>query len=335
MVELKGFPEIQRGGGDGKHEDESDTEMDTAKMVQDANRKKKKSGGFQSMGLSQEVWKGVMKKGYKVPTPIQRKTVPLIMDCKDVVAMARTGSGKTAAFLIPMFEKLKARSAKSGARALILSPTRELALQSVRFCKELGRFTGLSYACVLGGDAIEKQFASIHSNPDVIFATPGRFVHICVEMGLKLNNVEYVVFDEADRLFEMGLGDQLREILARLPDTRQTVLFSATLPKLLVDFAKAGLTDPTLVRLDVETKIPDTLKLAFLKITAESKDCLLLHLLKTVIPRDQQTIVFAATKYHVEYLQVLLALADIPATAIYSQLDPAARKINTAKFASK
>ena len=90
----------------------------------------------------------------------------------------------------------------------------------VRFCKELGRFTGLNYACVLGGDAIEKQFASIHSNPDVIFATPGRFVHICVEMGLKLNSVEYVVFDEADRLFEMGLGDQLREILARLPDTR-------------------------------------------------------------------------------------------------------------------
>ena len=124
----------------------------------------------------------------------------------------------------------------------------------------------------------------------------------------------YVVFDEADRLFEMGLGDQLREILARLPDTRylvtsspriifqspcfsrQTVLFSATLPKLLMDFAKAGLTDPTLVRLDVETKVPDTLKLAFLKTTSESKDCVLLHLLKNVIPKDQQTIVFAATR---------------------------------------
>ena len=121
------------------------------------------------------------------------------------------------------------------------------------------------------------------------------------------------MFDEADRLFEMGLGDQLREILARLPDTRygkqierscftifyrQTVLFSATLPKMLVDFAKAGLTDPTLVRLDVETKVPDTLKLAFLKTTSESKDCVLLHLLKNVIPKDQQTIVFTATRYH-------------------------------------
>ena len=188
---------------------------------------------------------------------------------------------------------------------------------------------------MLGGDAIEKQFASIHSNPDVIFATPGRFVHICLEMSLKLNSVEYVVFDEADRLFEMGLGDQLREILARLPDTRQTALFSATLPKLLVDFAKAGLTDPTLVRLDVETKIPETLKLAFLKVNTESKEGVLLHLLKNVVPAGQQTLVFCATRYHVEYLQTLLGLAEISVTAVYSQLDPAARKINTAKFASR
>ena len=94
------------------------------------------------MGLSQEVFRGIMKKGYKVPTPIQRKTVPLILDGKDVVAMARTGSGKTACFLLPLFEKLKCRSAKTGARALVLSPTRELALQTLRFAKDLGRYTG-------------------------------------------------------------------------------------------------------------------------------------------------------------------------------------------------
>lgn len=170
------------------------------------------------------------------------------MEGRDVVAMARTGSGKTAAFLIPLFERLKMRTAKAGARALILSPTRELALQTLRFAKELGKFTGLKPAVILGGDSMENQFTAIHGNPDIIIATPGRFLHVCVEMDLKLNSVEYVVFDEADRLFEMGLGEQLTEIVNRLPDSRQTLLFSATLPKLLVDFAKAGLNDPVLIR---------------------------------------------------------------------------------------
>merc|ERR1719187_1777103 len=287
------------------------------------------------MGLSHEVFRGVIKKGYKVPTPIQRKTIPLIMDGRDVVAMARTGSGKTACFLVPLFERLKCRKAVNGARAQVLSPTRELALQTLRFAKDLGRFTGLKFECVLGGDSMEKQFAAIHENPDVLFATPGRFVHLCLEMGLRLESVEYVVFDEADRLFEMGLGEQLREILARLSDSRQTLLFSATLPKVLVDFAKAGLTDPTLVRLDVETKIPDTLKLAFLSCRADSKPAALLHLLQQVIPEDEQTLVFAATRHHVDYLQVLLDLAKVSVTYIYSNLDPAARKINAAKFSSR
>lgn len=123
----------------------------------------------------------------------------MALEGRDVVAMARTGSGKTACFLIPLFEKLKARLAKSGARGLILSPTRELALQTLKFIKELGKFTGLKAAVVLGGDSMDDQFSAIHGNPDIIVATPGRFLHVCVEMDLQLRNVEYVVFDEADR----------------------------------------------------------------------------------------------------------------------------------------
>lgn len=179
--------------------------------------------------------------GYKVPTPIQRKCIPLILDGKDAVAMARTGSGKTAAFLIPMLEKLKAHSAKVGIRALVLSPTRELALQTLKFCKQLGKHTDLRYAVVLGGDSMDQQFSDMHSNPDVVVATPGRLLHIVVEMELVLSTVKYLVFDEADRLFEMGFAEQLTELIARLPEDRQTLLFSATLPKLLVEFARAGL----------------------------------------------------------------------------------------------
>lgn len=107
----------------------------------------------------------------------------------------------------------------------------------------------LSTILVLGGDPISSQFSAIHSCPDIIVATPGRFLHLCVEMDLKLSSVEYVVFDEADRLFEMGFGEQLNETLNRLPDSKQMVMFSATLPKMLVDFAKAGLNDPVLIRL--------------------------------------------------------------------------------------
>lgn len=312
---------------------DSDKEQDEVRqLLQQQNKKKKKSGGFQAMGLSHNVFKGVTRKGYKIPTPIQRKTIPIIMDGKDVVAMARTGSGKTAAFLIPMFECLKTHCAKSGARALIMAPTRELALQTLKFAKELGKFTGLRAAVVLGGDRMEDQFEALHANPDIIIATPGRFMHVVVEMNLQLKSIQYVVFDEADRLFEMGFQEQLNEILNRLPEARQTVLFSATLPKLLVDFAKAGLHDPTLIRLDVDTKLSDQLKLSFLQCRADDKLAVLLHLLKHVIPSKEQTVVFAATKHHVEYLNMVLEKAEIPCTYIYSSLDPTARKINLAKF---
>ncbi|XP_066138738.1 ATP-dependent RNA helicase DDX54 [Euwallacea fornicatus] len=297
-------------------------------------KSRKKSGGFQSMNLSFNVLKGIAKRGYKQPTPIQRKTIPLLLEGRDVVGMARTGSGKTAAFLIPMFEKLKMRSMKAGARALILSPTRELALQTLKFIKEIGKFMNLKAAVILGGDSMEDQFSALHGNPDIIVATPGRFLHVCIEMDLKLSNIEYVVFDEADRLFEMGLSEQLTEIVGRLPDSRQTLLFSATLPKVLVDFAKAGLSDPVLLRLDVETKLPDELKLEFLIVRPEEKLAALLVLLRTIIDSKQQTLVFAATKYHVEYIHLVLQNIGISNTYIYSDLDPSARKINAAKFST-
>ncbi|NWI69630.1 DDX54 helicase, partial [Todus mexicanus] len=319
-----------------EEEDGAEAEPDTRAMVRAQNQKKKKSGGFQSMGtcLSYPVFKGIMKKGYKVPTPIQRKSIPAILRGRDVVAMARTGSGKTACFLIPMFERLKAPS-QAGARALVLSPTRELALQTLKFTKELGKFTGLKTALILGGDKMEDQFAALHENPDIIIATPGRLVHVAVEMKLKLHTVEYVVFDEADRLFEMGFAEQLQEIIARLPDCHQTVLFSATLPKLLVEFARAGLTEPMLIRLDVEAKLSEQLKLAFFHVRGDDKPAVLLHLLRSVVKPQDQTVVFVATKHHTEYLKEasgLLTAQGIRCTHIYSSLDQTARKINIAKF---
>jgi ATP-dependent RNA helicase DDX54/DBP10 len=314
---------------------DEDELREAREAVRDHNRKKKKSGGFQSMGLSHAVLKGVLRKGYKVPTPIQRKCIPLVMDGRDVVAMARTGSGKTAAFLLPLFERLKTHSSKVGARGLVLSPTRELALQTMKFTKELGKFTDLRTVLVVGGDSMEEQFSAIHGNPDVIVGTPGRFLHLVVEMELRLDLVEYVVFDEADRLFELGFAEQLHEILRRLPESKQTLLFSATLPKMLVEFATAGLKDPVLVRLDVDSKLSQQLKMSFFSVREDNKASLLLHVMRSVVKASEMTVVFAATKHHLEYIKELLNHAGIDSTLIYSTLDPVARKINAAKFSTR
>jgi ATP-dependent RNA helicase DDX54/DBP10 len=313
-------------------EEEQNEKTEWSDKIKSANRRGKKSGGFQSMGLSFPLYKAIQHMGYKIPTPIQRKSIPIIQDGQDIVAMARTGSGKTAAFLIPLIEKLKAHSAKVGARAMILSPSRELAVQTLKATMDLAKYTDLRACAFVGGENMDEQFSAMASNPDIIVATPGRLMHLIIESSLELKSVEYVVFDEADRLFEMGFQEQLREITIKLPLSRQTLLFSATLPKILVDFARAGLQNPTLIRLDVDTKISRDLQMYFLSLKSEEKEASLLYLLRHVIPQEQQSVVFVATKHHVEYINQLLVDNGFSSTFIYGSLDQAARKIHLARF---
>lgn len=339
--------------------------IDAAQQASNRKAKSKngiKSGGtaFQSMGLLPSLSKAISHKGFKIPTPIQRKTIPLILEKRDVVGMARTGSGKTAAFVIPMIQHLKLHTAKTGARAVIMSPSRELALQTLKVVKELGKGTDLKTVLLVGGDSLEEHFAAMSGNPDIIIATPGRFLHIKVEMNLALSSVEYIVFDEADRLFEMGFAAQLTEILHTLPATRQTLLFSATLPVSLVEFAKAGLTDPVLVRLDVDSKISSDLESAFFSVQTTEKEGALLYILSDIVKLDtagalvpthdgkettkkrkrkeevapNATIIFACTKHHVDYLYTLLTLAGYKASYIYGALDQTARRNQIDDFKS-
>lgn len=248
-----------------------------------ASTVKHKKGSFASFGLSKLILSNIGRRGFRQPTPIQRKTIPLILQSRDIVGMARTGSGKTAAFILPLIEKLKTHSSKVGARAVILSPSRELAMQTFSVFKEFSKGSQLRGILLTGGDSLEDQFGMMMGNPDVIIATPGRFLHLKVEMNLDLKSIEYAVFDEADRLFEMGFQDQLNELLASFPSTRQTLLFSATLPSSLVDFAKAGLTNPVLVRLDAESKISDDLENLFLSTKNDEREATLLHILQEII----------------------------------------------------
>jgi len=265
-----------------------------------------------------------------------------------------------------MIERLKAHSARVGARALVMSPSRELALQTLKVVKELGKGTDLKTVLLVGGDSLEEQFGLMASNPDIIIATPGRFLHLKVEMNLDLSSIRYVVFDEADRLFEMGFAAQLTEILHALPPSRQTLLFSATLPSSLVEFARAGLQEPTLVRLDAETKVSPDLESAFFAIKGSEKEGALLHILHDIIkmpmgepegakreedeqtkkrkrdsdfranrrekPTEHSTIIFTATKHHVEYLAQLLRHAGFAVSYLYGSLDQTARKMQVDDF---
>lgn len=282
------------------------------------------------------MFRGVKRKGYRVPTPIQRKTMPLIISGADVVAMARTGSGKTAAFLIPMLERLAEHVPQGGVRALVLSPTRDLAMQTMKFTKDLGRYTDLRFSLLVGGDSMESQFEDLAQNPDVIIATPGRLMHHLSEVeDMSLRTVEYVVFDEADCLFSMGFAEQLHSILTQLSENRQTLLFSATLPSALAEFAKAGLRDPHLVRLDLETRISPDLKLTFFTVRHEEKCAALLYLIREQIRCDEQTLIFVSTKYHVEFLNALFKDEGIEASVCYGDMDQDARKIHVSKFRAR
>ena len=306
----------------------SDSEGSQAESDSENNEIKKFSAGsFKTMNLMPNLMKAIIRKGFRQPTPIQRKCIGPLLEGSDVVGMARTGSGKTAAFVLPMVQKLKAHSVKVGVRGLVLAPTRELALQTFIFIKAMTKFTDLRSIVLMGGDSFDEQFTSLASNPDIIVASPGRLLHLCIEAKYSLSTVEYVVFDEADRLFEMGFAEQLQELLALMPSTRQTALFSATLPRSLVDFATAGLSNPLLIRLDADTKLSEDLRNVFLSVQTDSKDSMLLYLLKNVIKTvDQLTIIFASTKHHVEYLQELLKSYGYKVGYIYGSLDQEARE---------
>ena len=299
-------------------------------------KKKKSSGGFESMEILPDVFRAVKRKGYRVPTPIQRKAIPPALEGRDVVAMARTGSGKTAAFLIPVLSKLRTHSLKAGARCVILAPTRELALQTFKFAKELAKFTDLRVAALVGGDSMEAQFADLSNNPDVIVATPGRLLHHIDEVkAFTLRTVCHIVLDEADRLLEMGFADQLKQIMNSVADVRQTLLFSATLPSALAEFVRVGLREPEVVRLDAEMKISSDLRMSFVLMRSDEKVAALLYMLREVIPKGQQTVVFASTRHHVEWLQNVLEFEGVKVSSIYGSMDMMARKMALGRFRAK
>lgn len=302
--------------------DEPQNAFEETKLI----KKKKKGGGFQSYNLSNFLFRAIMAKGYKLPTPIQRKCIPNILEGQNIVAMARTGSGKTAAFLIPTIEKLKCHSQIVGARCVILSPSRELAMQTATFFKDFTKHTDLRYVLLVGGNDMETQFEKLAQNPDVIIATPGRLMHHINEVGLSLNMVEIVVYDEADRIFEMGFAEQIVTINDRMPKNKQVCLFSATIPPSLANFTLSGIKDYKMIKLHHEYTLSEQLKCHFFVCRSNDKPAALLYLLREQVKEDELTLIFAATKYHVDYLQQLLMISGFRSTYIYGTMDQIQRE---------
>lgn len=301
--------------------------------ISQKDKKKPKIGSFQSLGLEKELLNGLSRMGYQNPTPVQRKALPVVIAGLDVVCMARTGSGKTCAFLLPMLQRLAKHKSDSGVRGLVLSPTRELAVQTFKFASDMAKFTDLRIVKILGGDPIEAQFENLASRPDIIIATPGRLMHHLREISsFKLNHIQYLVFDEADRLFEMGFAEQLHEIIRECPKERQTLLFSATMPKMLAQFTRAGLRDPQLIRLDTDCKLSEELRIGFFCLRSGEKLSALLYLVRNIIPSDQATIIFTATRHHSEMIHYLFNKIGITSTIVYGSMDQDARSINLKSF---
>lgn len=309
-----------------------DNVTSTTESVQKNNQVKVRPGSFPHLGLRAELCAALNRKGYGFPTPIQRRVIPALLNGLDVVAMARTGSGKTAAFLAPLLHRLAAKprslsdsARRNGPRALILAPTRELALQTLRFHKSYGRELNpkIGATVVVGGTPLEAQFEALAICPDIVIATPGRLLQMLAEMGktggLTLNSVEIFVMDEADRLFEGTLASETSAIIEQLcPETqvesdRQTILVSATMPSALAAFTRCSLRrNVEVIRLDVDKTISPTLANAFLLTrSGDEKVASLIMVLRSILCSDEKksAVVFAATHRTVEYLLMLLRIA--------------------------
>jgi ATP-dependent RNA helicase DeaD len=274
-----------------------------------------KTTSFQQLGLNAAVIKALKENGFEEPFPIQEAAIPLLLKGVDVIGQAHTGTGKTAAFALPILTKVK----RNGPiQALILAPTRELAVQVTTEINKFARYTGIRTVAIYGGQSIRLQYNQLRKGIQIVVATPGRLIDHVNQHSIQLDNVKYVVLDEADRMLDMGFIDDIKFILFHINKDRQTCLFSATMPPEILRLAREYMHDAKEVRLNEEELGLDTIEQSFLVIPEKDK---FKHLCNFIKSRDKkQTIVFAATKQRTQRLIGELKQEGFKAISIHGDL---------------
>ena len=281
------------------------------------------SSSFQSMSLSRPILRGLAAVGFSEPTPIQTKTIPIALEGKDVVGGAVTGSGKTAAFIIPILERLLYRPKKvPTSRVAILMPTRELAVQCFSVAKRLASFTDVTFCQLVGGFSLREQESVLRSRPDVIIATPGRFIdHMRNSASFTVDTLEILVLDEADRMLEDGFADELNEILTTIPRSRQTMLFSATMTDTVDRLIRVGLNRPVRLMIDARKQTVGTLVQEFVRLRPGREDKrlgYLLYLCQNLF--SDRAIVFFRRKKEAHRVRIIFGLCGIKAAELHGSM---------------
>jgi superfamily II DNA/RNA helicase len=273
---------------------------------------------FQRFGLAEPISRALAEEDYVVPTPIQTQTVPLALAGRDIIGIAQTGTGKTAAFALPILHHLSAKrmpAERKSCRVLVLSPTRELSSQILDSFRAYGRHVHITSALAIGGVPMGRQVRALVGGVDVLVATPGRLLDLVQSNALRLNRVEYLVLDEADRMLDMGFIHDLRRIVAKLPAQRQTLMFSATMPKAIADLAAAMLRNPARVAVTPVASTVDRVTQRIVHVDRQGKSAVLADLLRDE-PIDR-ALVFTRTKHGADKLVRGLGKAGISAEAIH------------------
>ncbi len=282
---------------------------------------------FNELNLSAPVLRAVAQAGYESPSPIQAAAIPPVLAGRDLMGCAQTGTGKTAAFALPMLDRLTASAPrKKGAiRALILTPTRELALQIGESFEAYGKYLTLRSTVIFGGVGQAPQVAALKKGVDILIACPGRLNDLVGQGLLDLSNIEIFVLDEADRMLDMGFVHDVKKVIAKLPRQRQNLMFSATMPKEIEQLAAGILHDPAFVKVDPVSSTVDRIQQSLYFVEKGNKKFLLPWLIKNLRPEVVNALVFSRTKHGADKIAKDLNKQGIPAAAIHGNKSQTAR----------